>query len=152
MMWPVMAVLGVATSVFLLISLHVRDWNRSGGGEFQDSDTLRQELAKWSPLVYDRCETIRAVKRFMNRARFLTAGECDEKVGPLVALLALEEADIVAAWSIDVTFDQWKQQDWWRLVRPPLAASRVAEVEKWIETTTDDHRQHYQVLVTGRKR
>lgn len=31
MMWPVMAVLGVATSVFLLISLHVKDWNRSGG-------------------------------------------------------------------------------------------------------------------------
>lgn len=69
-----------------------------------------------------------------------------------MALLALEEADIVAAASIDVTLDQWKQQDWWRLVRPPLVASRVAEVEKWIKTTTDCHRQCYQVLVTGRKR
>lgn len=68
-------------------------------GIVDDSEAYRKAFGDWVPLVLKARNSPRAVKRFANRLRFLTAGLSDTdggKIAHLIAIGALHEASIVA--------------------------------------------------------
>ena len=105
--WIALAILGLILTFLALIIF----WFRNIEPVFRDTGTLRQALAKWEPLVLERDKTLRGVKRFANRARFLMAGEeLDEAIfEKLVGFVALEEVGGFDSSVNEFDFEQWKQ-------------------------------------------
>ena len=148
MMWLVIAGLGVILTVSSLVVYGFSNWKKRTRGELGDTDAFREHLAKWEPLVLERDGTLRAVKRFANRARFLSADEASAMIDPLVSLVALEEVGIIDP-SMEFNFEQWKHGNWWGAVDPPLPGNWVSRIDDWIKNITVDHWSHYRALTMG---
>ena len=148
MIWLVMAGLGFILTVISLLVNGLSNWKKRTQDDRGDTKAFRKHLAKWEPLVLERDGTLRGVKRFANRARFLSADEPSEMSGPLVSLVALEEVGIIDP-SMDFNFEQWKQGNWWASVEPSLPGSWVSKVDDWIKNITDDYWRYYRTLTMG---
>ena len=146
MIWLVMFAIGLILTTASLLAYGYSDWKKKRTRfELADTSELRKHLFKWEHLVLEREGTLRGVKRFANRARFLCIDEPTPMIGPLVGLVALEEVRILDP-SMDFNFEQWKQGNWWASVEPPLPGSWVSRVDAWVRNITETHWRHYRIL------
>jgi hypothetical protein len=80
--WIALAILGLILTFLALIIFWSGYRKKKRWRELGDTDTLRKALANWEPIVLERDKTLRGVKRFANRARFLTTDEPDDMIPP----------------------------------------------------------------------
>ena len=156
MHWIVLAVLGLILTIVGIFSLRLYREEKKRWQKLGDKDVLRGVLAFWEPVVLDNEKTMRSVKRFSNRARFMTNDELDPLIPRLVGLIALDEiglmdhplSPIYSAYDLD----KWKQR-----VSEKLATSvsqvRLVAVKEWLDSLTQVDWNRYRDLATqGRSR
>lgn len=95
MEWHVLAALSMCLAIFAPIFLWSKYRSNRRREEIGDTAEFRKQLAKWEPIVLEGGGTLRSVKRFANRTRFLMAGREGKHMLPqLVGFSALEDAKI----------------------------------------------------------
>ena len=151
LIWEVLAILGlILTAIYLLLSFRSKIDKTNLG----DSGCLRSALKKWEPLVLERDKTLRGVKRFSNRARFLTSNETGKIIPQLVGLIALDEVRWIDSVVDQFDYGKWKDGEPWSSIRPILLQNCktkhwVETIESFLKTVTIEHWEHYRALVTG---
>ena len=73
-------------------------------------------------------------------------------LGPLATIVALEEIQLIDTTKEDFDFEQWKRDNWWDSISPPLAAGWTSLVSEWIANTTNDHVRSFRILTRGASR
>ena len=150
MTWIALAILGLIFAISALIILRSNSKAKESQEDLIDRKEFREELVKWEPLVLERFGTMRDVKRFANRARFLTADqESGAMVSSLVGLVALEEIGCIDPSVNKFDFEKWKQGELWILVKSGFTEQRVSAIENWLKTLEEEDWRHYQALTTG---
>ena len=93
MNWTTLAISGLILTFFAHFIFHFRSQARKRRRNFGDTKIFREALVKWEAVVLEHDKTtLRDVKRFANRARFLMADEhSNESVLLLLGFVALEE-------------------------------------------------------------
>ena len=147
MIW--VGVAGFVITVVALLARSLTVWNRPPFGYLRDTDQFRREYKEWEPLVFERFRTIRSIKRFGNRARFLVADHAEGMVSTLVGFVALEELGIDDVSRDDFIFDDWKQRDWSRFDGCRLSERCASRIAEWSEDITEDDVQIYRRITTG---
>lgn len=146
MNWIALAVLGLILTTLGLINFRLYR-ERKRWRELGDKDALREALASWEPLVLEHEKTLRGVKRFANRARYMTTDEPDELIPGLVGFVALDEVGLMGypanPFDNKSDFEKWKQ-----LELRKVAMSESDIVKRWMNTVTLSHWNRYQALVT----
>ena len=95
MEWHVLAALSMCLAIFAPIFLWSKYRSNRRREEIGDTAEFREQLAKWEPIVLEKGGTLRSVKRFANRTRFLAAGrEGKDMLPQLVGFSALEDAKV----------------------------------------------------------
>ena len=109
----------------------------------RDSKEFRNILAEWEPRVLAKRGTVREVKRFANRARFITYTDGDQKpdeidwdrTAAFVGLVALEQCGVA---------DEGSFEGWCEASRQEKAVPKG-----WIEKVTEKHWEDYRAAVSG---
>ena len=146
MIW--VAIVGLILTIIGLLARSVTLWNRQPFRDVHDTDRFRIEYEKWEPLVFEQSRTIRATKRFGNRARFLVADHPEDMVSALVGFVALEELGI-DNFSKEFSLSEWRQQEWLESTRYRLTERCQSQIRGWMEAITDADVQIYRLLTEG---
>ena len=151
MNWIALALLGLLLTSLGLINFRLYD-ERKRRRELGDKDALREALTDWEHFVLEHEKTLRGVKRFANRARFMATDEPDDIVWQLVGFVALDEVRLIdypiEPFDNDTDLEEWKQ----RMLRT-AAISDSETAEHWLNSVTLSHWNRYQALATlGRSR
>ena len=146
MNWIALALLGLILTVLGLINFRLYG-ERKRRRELGDKDVLREALANWEPFVLEHEKTLRGVKRFANRARFMATDEPEDIVRQLVGFVALDEVGLIdypmTPFDNKSALEEWKQ----RTLRT-AAISGSETVKRWLNTVTLSDWNRYQTLAT----
>ena len=150
MNWIALAILGLVLS--FLGSLSFRLYReRKRGQKLGDKDALRESLADWEHLVLEHEKTMRGVKRFANRARFLLNDVPDQVIPRLVGLVALDEIGLMDH-PLDRVEDESDLENWKLKVSRNVVISGSNPgpdiVKRWLDTVTPLDWNRYQALAT----
>ncbi|MBT5458260.1 MAG: hypothetical protein HOK82_16775, partial [Rhodospirillaceae bacterium] len=93
--WLIWVPMGLLVIIFTLVG--IEQWRRKGSAIIRDSPEFDHALQIWTPLVFSRDGTPRAIKRYLNRVRYFamrqkSATETGSEA-KLVALAALHHFD-----------------------------------------------------------
>lgn len=132
---------GLANSILSTLS-EIRERQRSKIELGEDSADFRKLLRRWESVVLAKHGTVRMVKRFANRARFVTTvhgdGE-DETREAFVGFIALEECGQLDAMAREFDFEKWRTMHFTDQSLPKNWAANV-RLEQW---------EAYKEVVTG---
>ena len=107
----------------------------------KDSAELRMVLREWETFVVTERGTIRAVKRFANRVRFLVGtrsdGEVEIDVEAMVGFVALESCGWLDSRAERFDFNEWREKQGSNSVLP----------QGWVRTTNGEQWEAYRKLV-----
>ena len=109
----------------------------------RDDEKISEDAAEWESFVLRERGTFRDVKRFANRARFLTSvydqaeGAISEE--ELVGFVALEECGAVDRHNNGFDFDKWR--------RAKLGEGFLPR--DWAENVGEDQWKAYKAIVGG---
>ena len=156
MIWIPLAVLGLLLTSLGMFTSRIDREERKRGQKLRDKDVLRKALEKWEPLVLEHERTMRSVKQFANRARFIMNDEPDSAILGLVGLMAFDEIGMMDHPLTPIVkesdLESWKQKVSRKLAITDSKA-RSAFVWHWLSTLTPAQWDHYQILATqGRSR
>ena len=149
MNWIVLAILGLLLTLLALIIVLYNSRRRKRLWILKDTDEFLKELAKWEPLVLEQDGTLRGVKRFANRARFLMTGESSDALPYLVGLIALEEMGCIDPSVNEFKFWEWSKGELWMSIKSNLTQASVSKVETFLQEMRVGHWKHYRALATG---
>ena len=152
MNWTSLAMFGLFLTFFALISFWFRYREKKRREELGDPAQLRKALEQWEPIVLGHDGTLRGVKRFANRARFLTTDECEDMISHLVGSIALDEIGRIDSsinqFDDESDFEKWKSEELRKLEVNGLDEGWEPTVVDWLKTMTLKHWNRYQALVT----
>lgn len=150
MNWTALAILGLLLTFLGIFNLQLRR-KKVRSQILGDKEALRIALANWEPLVLEHEKTMRSVKRFANRARFMMNDEPDSIIQLLVGLIALDEIGLMDhplnPIDNESDLDKWKQMVSEKLVISD-SDERSASVKDWLGTLTPVDWNRYQTLAT----
>lgn len=149
MNWLVLALLGLILTLLALINFWLsRESER--WHELSDKVTLREALVIWEPIVLRHERTLRGVKRFANRARFLATDEPDAEILLLVGFVALDEIGFIDSntnqFEDETEFRRWKSEKSQELDATDADWTLVAE--QWLKILTLKMWNRYRTLAT----
>ena len=143
-----LTIIGLILAVFECNNLWSSYQKEKRRTDLGDLPRLIEDLEKWEPVVLARCGTLRHVKRFANRARFLTADKkLAEMLSQLVGFIALEEIGLIDPSVLEFSTDKWQQDEWWESVKSKFTEKDGEIVEEWLKTVELKDWQYYQALV-----
>ena len=150
MNWISLAILGLILTFLAFISFCFRYGEKKRRDKLGDTDTLRKALASWEPIVLEHEKTLRGVKRFANRARFLTIDEAENMIPLLVGCIALDEIGFVnsATFQFDneSDFRRWNQENIWRDMVTKFNPEWTSTFNTWRNAMTLEHWNRYRTL------
>ena len=149
MNWIALAILGLLLNLLVLIIVLYRSRRRKRLRSLKDTDEFLKELVKWEPLVLEQDGTLRGVKRFTNRARFLMAGESSIAISYLIGLVALEEIGCIDPSVNEFNFCEWNKGGVWMSIKANLTQKSVSKVETFLREMRAEHWRHYRTLAMG---
>ena len=147
MIW--VAVAGLIITIVALLARSVTVWNRQPFSHLRDTERFRVEYETWEPLVFEQSRTIRSVKRFGNRARFLVADHPEEMVPALVGFVALEELGIYDVSKEGFEFSAWQKQEWIYSDRHRLTERSRSRIRDWMKDIAETDAQIFRLLTKG---
>ena len=150
------AILSLILMVLALLILWLERMKQEREREFQDTEQLRDALFNWEPFVLEREGTMRGVKRFANRVRFLSPIDDDESedktsldIDTLVGFVALEEISCIDSSATELTFKQFKNVVLEQLNDAEYGDNFGDGIKEWLDKVTEDDWQNYQNVVMG---
>ena len=151
MAWIVVGLVigAMVLSVVGIVRSGVREWERGPEGEVGDTAVFVREIGKWERLVFERDRTVRSVKRFANRARFLAADQPEGLVRGLVGLMAFEEIGVGGFGREEFDVDSWKQRAMAVCVAIGLPEGWSATIREWVDGVTEEDCEIYRLLREG---
>lgn len=146
MNWTYIAIAGVLVSIAGLFLLK----RQEGIQQSRDEAEFQRYRLEWESFMLVRNGTVRSVKRFANRARFLTADiKSTETLRHLVGFIAIDELGYRVPLGNQGDFDRWKMGGWQDFVkdRNERESDKIA---RFLESTDCKHWMEYRNVVTGR--
>lgn len=139
--WAGVVVLGVGVSAAGVMAIGKWRGQQPGNAKVvKDSENFREILWKWESFVLERGGTVRGVKRFANRARFMTSGqgrgEGGSSVEAVVAFIALEQCELMKNCT-SADFEKWRSE----------ILSGAGLPEGWTEWVTKEQWESYKETV-----
>ena len=142
--------------VFALLILWRKHAKKKREREFKDPNQLRDALFYWEPLVLEWEGTMRGVKRFANRVRFLSTIDDDKSedktsldIDKLVGFVALEDISCIDLSATELTFTQFKNVVLEQLNDAECGENIGDDIKEWLQKMTEDDWQNYQNVVMG---